>query len=48
VASASIQTQTETIVLVAPETRDEVAWLRMLGKKVRQDDFFTSIEELRK
>jgi SNF2 family DNA or RNA helicase len=40
--------KTETIVLVAPETRDEVAWLRMLGKKVRQDDFFTSIEELRK
>jgi SNF2 family DNA or RNA helicase len=40
--------KTETIVLVAPDTRDEVAWLRMLGKKVRQDDFFTSLEELKK
>jgi SNF2 family DNA or RNA helicase len=40
--------KTETITLVAPGTRDEVAWLRMLGKKIRQDDFFTSIEELRR
>ena len=36
--------KTETIVIVGEGTRDEHAWARMLDKKVRQDDFFTSIK----
>ena len=36
--------KTETIVIVGEGTRDEHAWARMLDKKIRQDDFFTSIK----
>ena len=36
--------KTETIVIVAKDTRDEHAWARMQDKKVRQDDFFTAIK----
>ena len=40
--------KTETIVLVGQGTRDEVAWARMLDKKVRQDNFFSAAEARQK
>ena len=39
--------KTETIVVVAPGTRDEHAWSRMLDKRVRQDDFFSAVHAAR-
>ena len=38
--------KTETIVLVAPETRDEHAWARMGDKRIRQDNFFSAVKEM--
>lgn len=35
--------KTETIVVVAPGTRDEHAWARMLDKRIRQDSFFEAV-----
>jgi SNF2 family DNA or RNA helicase len=38
------KSKTETIVIVGKRTRDKHAWTRMLDKRIRQDNFFSSME----